>query len=143
MLPLTIHFFHSYHDQNFDSSSEGYFNVNTNDTRMAETLEVATCLVIDIFNLHLSRWQSLNLIARADIFSSSVELKQLVTLDLTATIVEESQSTVLKFMMDSQLNSTHLKLTGFPLTLINIHWDNITHATFFSIAMDECFNFLQ
>ena len=76
-------------------------------------------------------------------FSSLVEPKQLVTLNLTSTIFGESPLTVPKFMVDSELNLTHLELTQFPLTLINIWWDNITHATFSYIASHKGLEFLR
>jgi hypothetical protein len=145
VLPLSIHFFHGHGDQDLDSSSsEGY--PIAKDTRMTETLEIATCLIIDILNLHSGRWRSLNLTARADIFerfSSSSEPTQLVTLDLKSTPVRESPLTVPKFMVNSELNLTSLKLAEFPLTSINIRWANITHATFSVIVAAESLDVLR
>jgi len=109
-------------------------------------MEVATCSVIDILNLHSSRWRSLNLTATEDTlerFSSLAEPKQLVALDLTATTCRNIAHTLPKFMVESKLNLTHLKLTKFPLTSINIRWDNITHATFSNIAISEGVDFLR
>ena len=121
VLPLTIHFFHGHSNNDSDASSEDEFS-NAHDTKMTDTLETVTSFIIDILNLHSSQWWNLHLKVRGDIlehFSSSVEPKQLVTLNLTSTIFGESPSTVPKFMVDSELNLTHLKLTQFPLTSIN------------------------
>ena len=48
-----------------------------------------------------------------------------------------------KFVMESELNPTRLKLTEFPLTSINIRWGNVTHATFCQITIDEGLDFLR
>jgi hypothetical protein len=137
-LPLTIHFFHG--GNNLDSDSEDDFS----DTDRTNRLIIATGLVIPILNCHSSRWRNLHLKARGDIFehfASSVEPKQLVTLDLD--MVEELPMSAPKFVMESKLNPTRLKLTDFPLTSINICWGNVTHATLCEITIDKGLDFLR
>ena len=79
-LPLTIHFSHG--SQDSDSSSEDNFS-DTDHTNMADTLLIATGLVIHILNCHSSRWRNLHLKAKGDIFeyfTSAVEPNNLLPL---------------------------------------------------------------
>jgi hypothetical protein len=136
MLPLTIYFFH---DRLYRSGQKGL---------SIDSFDVATTLAIDILKLHSGRWRNLHLTATsADLlkcFPSSAEPKQLVGLSLELALpVSESELPTLEFMMESRLNLTHLKLTRFPLKSINVHWDNITHATFSMISIDEGLDFLR
>jgi hypothetical protein len=109
----------------------------------ADAFSVTAGLAIDILNLHSGRWRNLHLTASADIlecFSSSTDSKQLVSLELGAP--NRLPLPTRKFMMDSELNLTHLKLIYFPLKLINIRRDNITHATFSELSIEEGLGFL-
>ena len=133
MLPLTIYFFHDRVCYAHQYRLPG------------DLFKVATTLAIDILKLHSGRWRNLRLTASANLFEcfpSSAEPKQLVSLEL-AVPVRKSELPTLEFMMESKLNLTHLKLTNFPLKSINVHWDNITHATFSMISIDEGLDFLR
>jgi hypothetical protein len=139
-LPLTIYFF-PYHDfTNFVTEDDVPDYIST----WPDRLDIAATLVIDILNLHSGRWHNLHLKASADIFqrfSGSTEPKQLVSLELANTLVEDTPS-LPTFMMESELSPTHLKLTHFPPISINIHWDNITHATL-TVTNEEALDFLR
>ena len=135
-VPLTIYFF-PYEDFLEDDTPD-YINPWT------DTLDTMADLVIDLLSMHLGRWRNLHLRASPAIlerFSCSTEPKQLVSLELTNT--KEEKTPLLKFMMESELNLTHLKLVYFPPTLINVRWDNITHATISRITIDEGLDFLR
>ena len=138
-LPLTVYFFH----QDLDyilSDVELSRDIKTR----KNALKVATGLVIDILNLHSGRWRNLHLTAGADIircFSSSTKPNQLVSLELAATLV--TTLLPMEFMTESELNVTHLKLSRFPLTSINVRWDNITHATLSEVTIHKGLDFLR
>ena len=137
VLPLTIYFFHH-------SSSEDELSNDIHPSHGTDAFLVTAGLAIDILNLHSGRWRNLHLNASAYIlkrFSSSTDPKQLVSLELGAPNVLPLSTR--EFMMESELNLTHLKLINFPSTSINIRWDNITHATLSELTIDEGLNFLR
>jgi hypothetical protein len=141
MLPLTIYFFH--HDWNSSSENDLPNDIRTHRT---EAFEVITGLAIAILRLHSGRWQNLHLTASSDVFkrfSGFTKPKQLVRLELTATTVRNLLLPMPEFMLESELNLTHLKLINFPFTSINVRWDNITHATLFELPTDEGLDFLR
>ncbi|KIM45534.1 hypothetical protein M413DRAFT_343054 [Hebeloma cylindrosporum] len=126
VLPLTVYFFHR-------------------EISISADPEDFDCILIDTLNTHSGRWRNLYLKATAEIvsrfkFSGSTEPKQLVGLELTNTIAPWG---IPESMMESELNLTHLKLEGFPLTSISIRWDNITHATLSNVSNDESLDFLR
>jgi len=143
-LPLTVHFFHK--DWDLGLPEDDPEDDPPRDTKTRKNaLEVATGLAIDILNLHSGRWRNLHLTAGADIikrFSSSTEPKQLVCLELAATPVK-ALLPMPEFMTESKLNVTHLKLSRFPLTLINVRWDNITHATLSEVTIRKGLDLLR
>jgi hypothetical protein len=139
VLPLTVYFVH---DNDYSDSSYDEFPAEL--ITRTRALEVATGLV-DILNLHCGRWRNLYLNANADIFkrfSSSIAPKQLDGLELAAPIVRKFPFPTLEFMMESELNPTHLKLTDFPLTSLNVRWGSITHATLTGLS-DDGLDFLR
>jgi len=145
VLPLTIYFF-PFHDFTKFMFEDDLPDINFTGT-WTNTLDVAAGLVIGILNFYSARWRSLYLKASADIlerFSGSAEPKHLVSLELSDTMVDDSHSLAPQtFMMESELSPTHLKLTYFPLTSINLRWDNITHATLSAITDEESLDFLR
>jgi hypothetical protein len=135
-VPLTIYFF----------PYEDFLEDNTTDyiSPWTDALDATADLVIDFLNMHSGQWRNLHLRASSAIlerFKCSTEPKQLVSIELADTINKETPP--LKFMMESELNLTHLKLVYFPPTSINVRWDNITHATFYQITIDEGLDFLR
>lgn len=139
-LPLTIYFFHK--DWNTAmSDSDLPRDIRT----QKNALKIATGLAIDVLNLHSGRWRNLHFTASADIlkrFSSSTKPKQLVSLELAAPLAMTLLPTP-EFMMESELNLTHLKLICFPLTSINVRWDNIRYATLSGVTIHEALDFLR
>jgi hypothetical protein len=136
VLPLTIYFFHD--SDHLLTSHNPRTGIRT------EVFAVSTGLVIDILNLHSSQWRNLHLKAGKHIidrFSSSAELTQLVGLALELGGTFGGRSPLPReFTMESL---THLKLINFPLTSINVCWDNITHATISEITIDEGLDLLR
>ncbi|KIM37633.1 hypothetical protein M413DRAFT_30820 [Hebeloma cylindrosporum] len=119
-LPLTI-FFHDYIRSEDDS-------VDSDDP-----VEVAIGSIIEIFNLHSRRWR----------FSGSIQPNQLVGLGLQLAYHTTDPSwQAPKFVMESEFAPTHLAL-DFPLTSINVRWDNVTHVTLFKISTGQCINILR
>ena len=142
VLPLTIYFFPD-NDSEFMSEDE-YLNDFDDWT---DTLDITAGFVIDLLNLHSGRWRNLHLRASPAMlerFSCSTEPKELVDLGLRVadTRVGDTPSPP-KFMMESELSPTHLKLVHFPSTSINIRWDNITHATLSGVTTNEVLDFLR
>jgi len=138
-VPLTIYFFP--YDDFLDLSGDDIPDYNS---RWSDALDPTANLVINLLKMHSGRWRNLHLRASPAIlerFSCSTELEQLVSLELANTIKEVTPS--LKFMMESELNLTHLKLVHLPLISINVRWDNITHATISPITIDEGLDFLR
>jgi len=144
-LPLTVYFF-PYHEFTNFALQDDLLDINPTDT-WTDTLDVAAGLVIGILNFYSGRWRNLYLKASADMlvrFSGSAEPKQLVSLELSDTMADDSPSLApQKFMMESELSPTHLKLTYFRLTSISLRWDNITHATLSAITDEETLDFLR
>jgi hypothetical protein len=135
--PLTVYFFHK--DWDIALSDD---DLPRDIKTRKNALEVATGLAIDILNLHSGRWRNLHLTAGADIikcFFSSAKAKQLVSLELAARTLLPMP----EFMTESELNVTHLKLNHFPLTLINVRWDNITHATLSEVTIRKGLDLLR
>ena len=140
VLPLTIYFFPYDNHSDFVSEDE-YLEEFTDCT---ESLDVTAGLVIDLLNLHSGRWRNLHLRTSPAIlerFSCSTEPKQLIGLELADTTNEINPSP--KFIVEWELNLTHLKLVSFLPTLINIRWDNITHATLSAVTDEEVVDFLR
>jgi len=138
--PDQVYFFHQ--DRNSLSEDEPFNDIHLSD--QTDAFSVTAGLVIDILNLHSGRWRNLHLNASAYTlkrFSSSTNPKQLVSLELGAHNVLPMPTR--EFMMESELNLTHLKLIDFPWTLINIRWDNITQATLSELTIDEGLEFLR
>ena len=148
-LPLTIYFFSFHEFTDFvveDGLSDSLSDIDFTGT-WTDTLDVAASLVIGILDFHSARWQNLYLKASADMierFSGSAEPKQLVSLEVIDIMAGDSPSQAPpKFMRESGLIPTHLKLTYFPPTSINLRWDNITHATLTPITHEESLDFLR
>lgn len=138
-LPLTI-FFHHYLTSGSDSSDEDASEAG------GHALEVAIRLVIDIFNLHSSRWRNLNLMTTQDMFgrfSGSVQPNQLLGLGLCRVESIHHRRQFPHFMMGSEFTPTHLTLGDFPLTSISIRWDNVTHLTLHDITGEDCVDVLE
>jgi len=136
-LPLTI-FFRHYPAYGDESSDEDESEANRG------TLDVTIRLVIETLNLHSQRWQNLDLATTRGIFkrfSSSIQPNQLVGLGLRLCDVYDFSPP--SFMMESELSPTHLMLRDFPLTSVNIRWDNITHLTLWDSSTEECIDALR
>jgi hypothetical protein len=123
VLPLAIFFVHDY-----SGRSE---------------IEFAIPRIIEVINLHSGRWRNLFLNVGADIpelFSGSAHPNQLGHLQLA---INRRRSRTQKFIMESKPSPTHLQLRNFPPTSIDIGWDNLTHATLYSLSANECFEVLR
>jgi hypothetical protein len=115
-LPLTISFQH--HPRSVSYEDE-------------DTFEAALGLVIEILILHSRRWRILNLATTADMFrrfSGSILPNQLIGLGLQL-IPKSFSHQPPDFMIESEFTPTHLMLGPFPLTSVNVRWDNISHLT--------------
>ena len=144
VLPLTIlvdDFRYSDRTDLDDASTEDEFS----DDSTSDMSEFPTNQIIEILNFDSDRWRHLHISAGPHIFerfSCSTQPPQLVDLDLTLNL-PLFKHPIPKFLIESKLNPTHLKLTGFPLTSINVRWDNITHATLCKTSIEECIDFLR
>ena len=130
-LPLTIFF-------------NGYKSVGDESGDYDDTVAVANGLIVEILNLHSHRWRILNLTTTAPAFrrfSGSIQPNQLVGLGLEVAY-QSSDPSPPKFLIESELTPTHLML-DFPLTSVNVRWDNITHVTIPFISAKESINILR
>ena len=136
-LPLTIFFSH-YPAYGDESSDEDESEADR------ETLEVAIGLVIETLNSHSQRWQNLSLMTTREMFrrfSGSIPPNQVVGLGLR--LCDASNLSPPNFIMESEFAPTHLMLGNFPLTSINIRWDNITHITLRDTSAEAYINVLR
>ena len=133
MRPLTIFFCHSgCSDPSNDLSNES----------TVKTLEFTTDLIIEAINLHSGRWRNLHLHVGANIperLCGSIQPNQLLCLEVR---INGERSPTHKFIMKSKPFPTHLKLTNFSPTSIDIGWDNITRANL-SISASEWLEVLK
>ena len=130
-LPLTIFF-------------NGYKSVGDESGDYDDTVAVGNGLIVEILNLHSHRWRILNLTTTAPAFrrfSGSIQPNQLVGLGLEVAY-QSSDPSPPKFLMESELTPSHLML-DFPLTSVNVRWDNITHVTIPFISAKESINILR
>ena len=128
VLPLTIMF-----------RQDGF---SSNDSE-EEEFDDATNQIIDVINLHSSRWRHLSLEVDADIterFSGSMDPNQLFLLEL---VVNGRRSLTQNFIMKSKPFPIHLTLDNFSPTSIDIGWDNIIHATLYNMSANECVEVLR
>jgi hypothetical protein len=75
-----------------------------------------------------------------DLFSGSTHPSQLVHLQLS---IEHRRSRFQKFIMKSKPFPTHLELRNFSPTMMDIGWDNITHAILCALSTNECLEVLR
>lgn len=139
VLPLTVLF----HDFRYidkaelnDASSEEDFS----DDSTSDISEFPTDLIMQILNSNSDRWRNLHINVGADIyerFPHSIQPTQLFGLDLTLNPQDSEEPPTTKFMTESELNPSHLKLAYFPLTSINVRWDKITHVTLCKTSIEE------
>jgi len=144
VLPLTI-LFHDFRYSDQTNLDDAWTEDEFSDDSTSDMSEFPTNQILEILNFDSDRWRNLHISAGPHIFgrfSCSIQPPQLVDLDLTLNL-SLSQDPIPKFLIGSELNPTHLKLTGFPLTSINVHWDNITHATLCKTRIEECIDFLR
>jgi hypothetical protein len=109
-----------------------------------DTVAVANGLIVEILNLHSRRWRILNLTTTAHTFrrfSGSIQPNQLVGLGLQL-VYQSSDPLPPKFLMESEFTPTHLAL-DFPLTSVNVRWDNITHVAILFISAEESIDILR
>ena len=140
MRPLTIFFRYSGH-----SRKQDYHRLNDDflDESTAISLDPAADLVIDIINFHSGRWRNLHLDVGADIpqlFCGSIHSNQLLCLELG---INGKSFPTPKFVMKSKPFPTQLTLNSFPPTLIDIGWENITHAILCNLSVHECLAVLR
>jgi len=108
-----------------------------------EEFDNATNRIIEVINLHSSRWRHLSLEVDSDIperFSGSMDPNQLFLLELVA---YGRRSLTQNFTMKSKPFPTHIALYNFSPTSITIGWDNITHATLSNMNANECVEVLR
>ncbi|KIM36372.1 hypothetical protein M413DRAFT_292316 [Hebeloma cylindrosporum] len=133
-LPLTIYFHETWN--RFGSRVDL-------DVKTRNALEVATGSAIDIINLHSGRWRFLHVTGSAGSikrFASSTGHKQLISLELAGTLLLWPGA---NFITESELNLTHLKLSRFSFTDMNVRWDKITHATLSEVMLGKALEFLR
>ena len=115
----------------------------TNDDSERPEIEFAIPRIIEVINLHAGRWRTLLLNVSShipELFSGSTHPSQLVQLQLA---IGSRRSRIQQFVMKSKPFPTHLKLRDFSPTLVDIGWDNITHATLCALSSNECLEVLR
>ena len=133
MRPLTV-FFRYY---GCSEESDSY------DSPDESILESAADLVIEVINLYSGRWRNLHLHVAADIpgrLCGSIQPNQLLFLELE---INGERLPTQKFIMKSKPFPTQLLLTNFPPTMIDIGWENITHAMLYNLSANQCLEVLQ
>ena len=114
-----------------------------NDYSGRSEIEFAIPRIIEVINLHSGRWRNLFLDVGADVsklFSGSEHPNQIIHLQLAT---RSRRSHTQKFIMESKPFPTHLQLRNFPPRLIDIRWDNLTHASLCTLSATECLEVLR
>ena len=123
MLPLTIFF--------------------ANDYSGRSEIEFSISRIIQVINLHSGRWRNLFLDVGADVsklFSGSKHSNQIIHLQLA---IRSRRLRTQQFVMESKPFPTHLQLRNIPPRLIDIGWDNLTHASLCTLSATECLEVLR